>query len=154
MRANMMQVPSENREVLTPPRKKVKGEADELMKGIRKVPPAKFPSMMGDTGSWYQSRCSQEKQPRPVKHVPAEWESPPGAEVDRPSPPKRTSTIRLRLLSVAPAKGGGVVVVWSSRVEPATLRVRRVRLNHSAVVRTERSNVAQCRISDRRVVSR
>ena len=46
------------------------------------------------------------------------------------------------------------MVVWSSRVEPATLRVRRVRLNHSAVVRTERSNVAQCRISDRRVVSR
>ena len=45
-----MQVPSENGEVLTPPRKKVKGEADELMKGIRKVPPAKFPSMMGDTG--------------------------------------------------------------------------------------------------------
>ena len=45
-----MQVPSENREVLTPPRKKVKGEVDELIKGIRKVPPAKFPSMMGDTG--------------------------------------------------------------------------------------------------------
>ena len=46
-----MQVPSENREVLTPPRNKVKCEADELIKGIRKVPPAKFPSMMGeDTG--------------------------------------------------------------------------------------------------------
>ena len=42
----------------------------------------------------------------------------------------------------------------SSRVEPAALRVRRVRLNRSVQVRTERFNVAQSRISDRRVVSR
>ena len=39
------------------------------------------------------------------------------------------------------------------RVEPATLRVWRVRLNQSEDVRTERSHVAQSRISDRRVVS-
>ena len=42
----------------------------------------------------------------------------------------------------------------SSRVEPATLRVRRARLDHSEDVRTEKSNVAQSRIFDRRVVSR
>ena len=41
----------------------------------------------------------------------------------------------------------------SSRVEPASLRVRRVRLNHSEYVRTAESNVAQPRISDRRVIS-
>ena len=41
----------------------------------------------------------------------------------------------------------------SSHVEPATLRVRRVRMNHSEDDRTERSNVAQPRISDRGVVS-
>ena len=41
----------------------------------------------------------------------------------------------------------------SSRVEPANLRVCRVRLNHSEDVRTERSSVAQSRISDRGVVS-
>ena len=39
-------------------------------------------------------------------------------------------------------------------VEPATLRVRHVRLNHREDVRTEKCNVAQSRISDRRVVSR
>ena len=38
----------------------------------------------------------------------------------------------------------------SSRVEPVTLRVRRVWLNHSEDVRAERSIVAQSRISDLR----
>ena len=42
----------------------------------------------------------------------------------------------------------------SSRVEPAALRVRRVRVNHSDDVRTDESNVAQSRISDRRAVFR
>ena len=61
------------------------------------------------------------------------------------------------------ALGTGVLVAFalavvfrylcSSRVEQATLRVRRVRLNHNEDVRTEKSNVAQSRISDRLVVS-
>ena len=42
--------------------------------------------------------------------------------------------------------------LWS-RVEPSPLRGRRVRLHHSEDIRTEKSNVAQFRISDRRVVS-
>ena len=42
----------------------------------------------------------------------------------------------------------------SSRVESASLRVRRVRLNHSEDGRTDESDFAQSRISDRRVVSR
>ena len=42
----------------------------------------------------------------------------------------------------------------SSRVEPASLRVRRVRLNNSEDVRIDDSNVAKSRISDRRVISR
>ena len=42
----------------------------------------------------------------------------------------------------------------SFHVEPAALRVRRVRLDHSEDVITERLNVAQTRISDRCVVSR
>ena len=42
----------------------------------------------------------------------------------------------------------------SSRVEPITLRLRRLRVDHIEDVRTERSNVVQSRISDRRVVSR
>ena len=42
----------------------------------------------------------------------------------------------------------------NSRVDLVTLRVRRVRLNHSEDVRTEGSNVAQSKVSDRRVVSR
>ena len=41
----------------------------------------------------------------------------------------------------------------SSRVEPASLRAGRVRLNRSEDGRTEESNVAEFRISDRRVVS-
>ena len=51
-----MQVPSKDREVLTPPRKKVKEEADELMKGIRKVPPAKF---QFDDGRQWEAGTSQ-----------------------------------------------------------------------------------------------
>ena len=42
----------------------------------------------------------------------------------------------------------------SSRVEPAALRVRRVRLNHNEIVRTEGVHFAQSRISDRSVVFR
>ena len=42
----------------------------------------------------------------------------------------------------------------SSRVEPASLRVRRVRLNHNEDGRTDESNVGQSRNSDRRFVSR
>ena len=44
--------------------------------------------------------------------------------------------------------------LYSSRVHPASLRVLRVRLNHSDDGRTSESNVAQSRISNRRVVSR
>ena len=40
-----------------------------------------------------------------------------------------------------------------SRVEPATHPVHRVRLKHSEAVRIEKSNFAQSRLSDRRVVS-
>ena len=60
--------------------------------------------------------------------------------------------------------GTGVIVTFalvvivrylcSCRVEPAALRVRRVRLNHSDDSGTEGVGVAQCRNSDRRVVSR
>ena len=42
----------------------------------------------------------------------------------------------------------------SSRVEPAALRVRRVRLNHNEDAGTEEVNFAESRISDRRVVSK
>ena len=42
----------------------------------------------------------------------------------------------------------------SSRVEPASLRLRRVRVNHSVDGRTDESNVGQSRNSDRRFVSR
>ena len=43
--------------------------------------------------------------------------------------------------------------VCSSRGEPVTLRVRRVRLSHSNDARAEKFDVSQSRISDRRVVS-
>ena len=43
--------------------------------------------------------------------------------------------------------------LYSSRVVPASLRVRRVRLEHSEDGRTEKFNFAQSWISDRRVVS-
>ena len=40
-----------------------------------------------------------------------------------------------------------------SRVEPAAHRVRHVRLNNSEYDRTERFNVVQSKISDRRIVT-
>ena len=40
---------------------------------------------------------------------------------------------------------------FATCAERVTLQVPRVRLDHSEVVRTEKSNVAQSRISDRRV---
>ena len=54
---------------------------------------------------------------------------------------------------VALALASILCYLCSSRVELAALRVRRVRLNESEDVRTEKSNVGQPRISDRRVVS-
>ena len=59
--ANMMQVSSKDREVLTSRRKKVKEKTEELMKGTRKAPPAVPPR----------------KKPPPGKQVPAAWTSPP-----------------------------------------------------------------------------
>ena len=56
-------------------------------------------------------------------------------------------------VSVALALAVILRYLCSSRVEPASLRVRRVRLNHSEDGRTDESNVAQARISGRRVVS-
>ena len=60
--------------------------------------------------------------------------------------------------------GGGVFVALPlavilgylcyARVEPASVRVHRVRFNHSEDGRTDESGVAQPRISHRRVVSR
>ena len=44
--------------------------------------------------------------------------------------------------------------LFASRVDPWLLRVWRLRLNHSEGVNIERPNVAQSRISDRRVFSR
>ena len=60
-------------EVLTTPRMKVKEETEELMKDVRKAPPAQCAPVMGERGS---QRASTEEQPSPVKHVPAVWPSP------------------------------------------------------------------------------
>ena len=38
-----MQESVKDKEVVTPPRKKVRDEAEELMKGIRRAPPTKYP---------------------------------------------------------------------------------------------------------------
>ena len=74
MRATRTQERAKDREVLTPPRKKVK--AEEMPKGIRKALPTKFPpTNEGRRGGGTVTVPPLRMRPLLVKHVAGVWEN-------------------------------------------------------------------------------
>ena len=85
-----MQDLEEDREVLTPPRKKVRDVEKEMPKGIWKAP-TKFPPTMRERDVSVPVKApKQRKQPPLVQHVAGVWESASsGSGAWRPTPPTR-----------------------------------------------------------------
>ena len=96
-----------DREVLTPPRKKVREEAEELPKGIRKAPPTKLPLAMRVGEVQVPVKVPpQRKQPPLVKHAAGVWDAASGSDSWRAAPLSQmlfknedaSSMTRLRIL--------------------------------------------------------
>ena len=76
VRTNRLQDAAQDREVLAPPRKKVREEVEEMPKGVRRAWPTKFPPTLrvGDVPV-HVKVPPQRQQPPLVEHAAAVWEA-------------------------------------------------------------------------------
>ena len=115
-----MQDAVKDTEVLTPPRKKVRDEVEEIPKGVRKAPPTKFPPTMRVCGSASTSegttaeennrfRSSMLQECGRRRLISNSWRLvPPSRMLIRSE--DAASIIRLRFSTSPPAKGKAVVL--------------------------------------------